>query len=98
MGVGPATAVQAYVEERLKQASTRALAMPSVCNAGRGTTVRRFAALAAQQRLFLHAHVDDGTVEKLLHLYPQVRIRGPCWDVGSRGTVERLLEHSANPG
>src|SRR5206468_2137441 len=38
-----------------------------------GPTVKRFAELAADRDLFLQAHVDDGTIEKLLTLYPKTR-------------------------
>jgi hypothetical protein len=55
--------------------------------------VKRCAALAAEQQLFLHAHVDDMTVEKLLQLYPQVRI---LWAhagmTASTATAGRLLD------
>src|SRR6266705_2162885 len=36
--------------------------------------VKRFAVLAEQRNIFWQAHVDDVTVEKMLTLYPRVRI------------------------
>src|SRR5262249_35846056 len=55
------------------------------------------AALAAQQQLFFHAHVDAGTVATLLRLYPQVRILWAHAGMSApAATVGWLLEQSAN--
>ena len=67
--------VAAYVEERLKKGIYRGIGEFHLsASDADAPVVQRFAALAAQQKLFLHAHVDDVTVEKLLTLYPGVRI------------------------
>ena len=60
-------AVQRYVEERLKRGVYRGIGEfhLSLGDAD-APVVRRFAELAAQGKLFLQAHVDDVTVEKLL--------------------------------
>jgi hypothetical protein len=99
MGSWPSDpAVQAYVEERLKRGIYKGIGEFHLsATQVEASTVRRFAALAAQQQLFLHAHVDDGTVAKLLHLYPQVRILWAHAGMSApAATVERLLEHSTN--
>jgi hypothetical protein len=69
-------AVQTYVEERLRRGIYKGigefhLAQEDLAHA---PVVKRFAELAVQRQLFLHAHVDDTTVEKLLQLSPQVKI------------------------
>lgn len=88
-------AVQTYVEERLKRGIYKGIGefhLFSVDQA-EAPVVKRCAELAAEQQLFLHAHVDDMTVEKLLQLYPQVRI---LWAhagmTASAATVGRLLD------
>jgi Amidohydrolase len=87
-------AVQTYVEERLKRGIYRGIGEFHLSAAhADAPVVKRCAALAAEQQLFLHAHVDDMTVEKLLQLYPQVRI---LWAhagmTASTATVGRLLD------
>ena len=66
--------VQRYVEDRLKRGIYRGIGEfhLSAADAG-GPTVKRVAELAAERDLFLHAHVDDVTLEKLLTLYPKAR-------------------------
>jgi predicted TIM-barrel fold metal-dependent hydrolase len=88
-------AVQAYVEERLKRGIYKGIGefhLLAVDQAA-APVVKRCAELAAAQQLFLHAHVDDRTMEKLLQLYPQVRI---LWAhagmTASAATVGRLLD------
>jgi predicted TIM-barrel fold metal-dependent hydrolase len=87
-------AVQAYVEERLRRGVYKGIGEfhLSAVEHAEAPVVRRCAELAAQQQLFLHAHVDDTTVEKLLRLHPQVRI---LWAhagmTASAATVGRLL-------
>jgi hypothetical protein len=87
-------AVQVYVEERLRGGVYKGIGefhLSSVEHA-EAPVVRRCAELAVQQQLFLHAHVDDTTVEKLLQLHPQVKI---LWAhagmTASAATVGRLL-------
>ena len=91
-------AVQAYVEERLKRGIYKGIGEFHLSAADADApTVRRFAALAAQQQLFFHAHVDDITVAKLLSLYPQVHILWAHAGMSaSAATVGQLLEQSAN--
>jgi predicted TIM-barrel fold metal-dependent hydrolase len=91
-------AVQAYVEERLKCGIYKGIGEFHLsATQAEAPTVRHFAALAAQQQLFFHAHVDDITVAKLLSLYPQVRILWAHAGMSaSAATVGQLLEQSAN--
>jgi predicted TIM-barrel fold metal-dependent hydrolase len=87
-------AVQAYVEERLRRGVYKGIGEfhLSAVEHAEAPVVRRCAELAAQQQLFLHAHVDDTTVEKLLQLHPRVKI---LWAhagmTASAATVGRLL-------
>jgi hypothetical protein len=68
-------AVAAYVEERLQRGTYRGI---GEFHLGAGDveapTMRRVAELARRHDLFLQAHVDDVTVEKLLTRYPGTRI------------------------
>ena len=91
-------AAQAYVEERLKRGIYRGIGEFHLSAAqADAPVVRRFAELAAQHQLFLHAHADDGTIDKLLRLYPQVRILWAHAGMSApAATVEQLLEQSAN--
>jgi hypothetical protein len=67
--------VQAYVEERLTRGAYRGIGEFHLSAADTGKpVVKRLAELAAKQQLFLHAHVDEVAVERLLTLYPEVRI------------------------
>ena len=68
-------AVQAYVGERLKRGIYKGIGEFHLSAVDSDApVVKRFAELAAKQQLFFHAHVDEVAVEKLLTLYPQVRI------------------------
>ena len=69
-------AVQTYVEERLTRGVYKGIGEFHLLTADQADApvVKRCAELAAQRQIFLHAHVDDATVEKLLQLYPQVKI------------------------
>ncbi len=91
-------AIQGYVEERLARGIYKGIGEFHLDAAhADAPVVKRFAALAAQRQLFLHAHIDEVTVEKLLQLYPQVKI---LWAhagmAASAGTVGRLLDQFAN--
>jgi len=91
-------AIQRYVEERLARGIYKGIGEFHLDAAhADAPVVKRFAALAAQRQLFLHAHIDEVTVEKLLQLYPQVKI---LWAhagmAASAGTVGRLLDQFAN--
>ena len=88
------TAVASYVEERLKRGIYRGIGEFHL-SAGdvEAPVVKRFAALAEQRNIFWQAHVDDVTVEKLLVLYPRVRILWAHAGMSaSAGTVARLLD------
>ena len=68
-------AVETYVEERLKRGIYRGIGEFHLSASGAGApTVKRFAELAADRDLFLQAHVDEVTIEKLLTLYPKTRL------------------------
>jgi hypothetical protein len=68
-------AVAAYVEERLKRGVYRGLGEFHLGAADADApTVRRLAALARRDGLFMHAHVDEAAIERLLTLYPEVRM------------------------
>src|SRR6059036_1158049 len=70
--------VAEYVEERLKRGVYRGIGEFHLGAAGvDAPVVRRIAELAAERDLFLHAHVDAETIEKLLGRYPKVRFSGP---------------------
>ncbi len=58
--------------------------------------VRRIAELAAERDLFLHAHVDADTIEKLLARYPKVRFLWAHAGMSADAeTVGRLLDRFA---
>jgi len=86
--------VQAYVEERLKRGIYRGIGEFHLGVADVGApTVVRIAELAAERDLFLQAHVDDVTIEKLLTLYPKVRfLWAHAGMSASAPGVGRLLE------
>jgi hypothetical protein len=91
-------AVQAYVEERLRKGIYRGIGEFHL-SAGDADApvVQRVATLAAQHKLFLQAHVDDVTVEKLLTLYPNVRILWAHAGMSaSAATVGRLVARFPN--
>jgi hypothetical protein len=69
-------AVQTYVEERLGRGVYKGIGEfhLSTADQAEAPVVKRCAELAAQHQIFLHAHVDDATVERMLRLYPQARI------------------------
>lgn len=68
-------AVQTYLETRLKRGIYKGIGeFHLAATQVEAPVVQRCAELAVQHRLFLHAHVDEVTVEKLLLRYPQVRI------------------------
>jgi hypothetical protein len=93
-GWGRDPAIAAYVEERLKRGVYKGVGEFHLGAADAdGPTVKRVAELAAQHNLFLQAHVDEVTVEKLLTLYPRVRILWAHAGMSaSAATVGRLLD------
>ena len=86
--------VQAYVEERLQRGIYRGIGEFHLSAAdAAGPTVERFAELAAERDLFLQAHVDDVTIEKLLTLYPKARFLWAHAGMSAPpSTVGRLVE------
>jgi hypothetical protein len=91
-------AVQAYVEARLQRGIYKGIGEFHLSATHvEAPTVRRCAELAAQGQLFLHAHVDDVAIAKLLRLYPHVRFLWAHAGMSAPATtVGRLLEQSAN--
>lgn len=87
-------AVQAYVEERLARGVYKGIGEFHLSAADTDKpVVKRLAELAAKQQLFLHAHVDEVAVERLLTLYPEVHI---LWAHAGMSSpvkeVDRLLD------
>ena len=87
-------AIQAYVEERLRRGVYKGIGEFHLAAAQvEAPVVQRCAELAARQQLFLHAHVDDVAMERLLQRYPQVRfLWAHAGMSGSAATVTQLLE------
>ena len=87
-------AVQAYVEERLARGVYKGIGEFHLSAADTDKpVVKRLAELAAKQQLFLHAHVDEVAVERLLTLYPEVHILWAHAGMSSRvKEVGRLLD------
>ena len=86
--------VEAYVVERLARGSYKGIGEfhLSATDAER-PVVRRFAELAAQKGLFLHAHVDEVAVERLLTLYPKTKILWAHAGMASPvSAIRRLLD------
>jgi hypothetical protein len=71
-------AVETYVEERLTRGIYKGIGKFHLMMADQAETpvVKCCAELAVQRQLFLHAHVDDPTVEKLLQLSPRSKFFG----------------------
>jgi Amidohydrolase len=91
-------AVAAYVEQRLARGIYRGIGEFHL-SAGDadGPVVRRFAELARERNLFLHAHVDDVAVERMLTLYPSTRILWAHAGMSaSAETVGKLLDRFPN--
>jgi len=92
-------AVQMYIEERLTRGIYKGIGEfhLAMADQAEAPVVKRCAELAAQRQIFLHAHVDDITVEKLLQLYPQVKILGAHTGMSaSAATVSGLLDRFPN--
>jgi predicted TIM-barrel fold metal-dependent hydrolase len=90
-------AVQAYIEDRLKRGVYRGIGEFHLAAAHvEAPVVRRCAELAGQHQLFLHVHVDDHAMERLLTRYPQVRfLWAHAGMSATAATVERLLTGSS---
>lgn len=87
-------AVQASVEERLKRGIYKGIGEFHLSAAhADAPVVKRCAELAAEHQLWLQAHVDDVTIEKLLTLYPRVNILWAHAGMSaSAATVGQLLD------
>ncbi len=87
-------AIARYVEERLGRGIYRGIGELHLgSEATEAPTVRRLVELAAARRIFVHAHVDAVTVERLLTRYPGVRILWAHAGMSAGpATVERLLD------
>ena len=85
--------VQAYVEERLRRGIYRGIGEFHLSGPeADGPVVKRIAELAAARNLFLHAHVDAEAIERLLTLYPDVRMLWAHAGMSAgAATVERLV-------
>ena len=92
------TAIQAYIEERLKSGIYKGIGEFHLAAAHvEAPVVQRCAELAVQHQLFLHAHVDDQAMERLLQRYPNVRfLWAHAGMSASAATVERLLASTAH--
>jgi hypothetical protein len=91
-------AVQAYLEERLTRGIYKGIGEFHLGAAHvEAPVVRRCAELAVQQQLFLHAHVDDHTMERLLQRYPQARfLWAHAGMSAAAAAMERLLARSSH--
>lgn len=87
-------AVARYVEERLRRGVHRGIGEVHLDASQAGaSTVKRLAGLAAERSLFVQAHVDEVAIEKLLTLYPRVRMLWAHAGMSaSAATVGRLLD------
>ena len=70
------SSILAYVEKRLERGVYRGIGEFHISHGeiDSSAVVRGFATMAAEKGIFLYAHTDESGVEKLLRLYPQVRI------------------------
>ncbi len=86
--------VATYVEERLKRGIYRGIGEFHLGAADvDAPVVKRLAELAAERDIFLQAHVDDVTIEKLLGRYPKARfLWAHAGMSASAQTVGRLLD------
>jgi predicted TIM-barrel fold metal-dependent hydrolase len=89
-------AVQAYIEERLTRGIYKGIGEFHLGAAQvEAPVLKRCAELAVQQQIFLHAHVDAETMQKLLQQYPEVRfLWAHAGMSASAATVEQLLARS----
>jgi predicted TIM-barrel fold metal-dependent hydrolase len=87
-------AVQANVEGRLPRGIYKGIGEFHLTAADADQpVVKRFADLAARQQLFLHAHGDAVALEKLLTVYPEVKILWAHAGMSSPvGEVRRIVE------
>jgi hypothetical protein len=68
------TSILPYVRERLRQGMYKGLGEFHLsAGQAKDSVVQEFAAVAARQGLFLHAHTDAAGIQELLRLYPRAR-------------------------
>ena len=87
-------AVKAYVEDRLRRGIYRGIGEFHLsAREASDPVVKRVAELAADRNLFLQAHVDAEAIERLLTLYPAVRMLWAHAGMSAdAATVDRLLQ------
>jgi predicted TIM-barrel fold metal-dependent hydrolase len=90
--------VATYVEQRLARGIYRGIGEFHMSAADADApVVRRFAELARERGLFLHAHVDDAAIERMIMLYPSTRILWAHAGMSaSADTVGKLLARAPN--
>ncbi|MBI1735700.1 MAG: amidohydrolase family protein [Candidatus Rokubacteria bacterium] len=91
------TAVQAYVEERLKRGVHRGIGeFHMSAGDADAPVVRRFAELSAERGLMLHAHVDEAAIERLATLYPKARFLWAHAGFAGAEVVGRIVDRFPN--
>ncbi len=90
--------VQAYVEEQLKGGIYKGIGeFHLAASEVDAPVVKRFAVLAQQQQLFLHAHVDVEAIERMCRLYPKTRLLWAHAGMSAEAvTVGRLVAQCSN--
>ncbi len=90
--------ILAYVEERLRRGIYRGIGEFHMGAGEVGDVVPRgFAELAGRHKVFLHCHCDEGGMEGLARLRPDVRVLWAHAGMSSPpAAVERLLDRHAN--
>ncbi len=90
--------VISYVEERLRRGVYRGIGEFHMGAGEVGDPVpRRFVELAAQYKIFVHCHCDDGGIEGLARLRSDVRLLWAHAGMSSSATaVERILDRYPN--
>ena len=90
--------VATYVEHRLARGIYRGIGEFHMSAADADApVVRRFAELARERGLFLHAHVDDVAIERMVALYPDTRLLWAHAGMSaSAETLGKLLARAPN--
>lgn len=91
------TAVQAYVEERLKRDVHKGIGeFHMSARDADAPVVRRFAELSAERGLILQAHVDEACIERLATLYPKARFLWAHAGFAGADVVGRIIDRFPN--
>lgn len=87
-----------YVEERLRRGIYRGIGEFHMGAGEAGDPVPRgFAELAARYKIFLHCHCDEGGIEELAKIRPDVRVLWAHAGMSSSAAaVERILDRHGN--